>query len=381
MKNKLSLTFIVFLFWGVYSLSAQNYYINNQTSGTRTYTVPASAEVNYYINAGVSKYIQVSFSVQDMGSTDQLFIKTMNGGIIYEGDGYDFQGYNFSHTIITPDKLGTVVIGYRNSNSGPLPTLHFDFKTEDDIKFDLVGIGMQPAAGKRLSVFGDSYFNGKVGIGTIMPSATLDVNGSVRGTSVYARNSSGDYMYMSPYSSYALISTNRAYFYIAKPLRVYQGQIGSYSSQNLQLQTNGTTKMTILNSNGHVGIGVANPQNKLEVNGAIRAKEVIVETGWADFVFTDTYQLPPLDEVKKHITEKGHLPGIPTEAEVLGNGVNLGDMQVKLLQKIEELTLYMIKQEEKSEEYQLEIRRLNEDYQLEIKRLCKRIEELENFMK
>lgn len=95
--------------------------------------------------------------------------------------------------------------------------------------------------------------------------------------------------------------------------------------------------------NGNVGIGTPNPGAfRLAVNGSVRAKEVIVDTGWADFVFDDDYPLMPLDEVARHIAEKGHLPDIPSAQEVEANGVSIGEMQAKLLQKVEELTLYMI---------------------------------------
>ncbi|WP_085535360.1 hypothetical protein [Massilibacteroides vaginae] len=98
--------------------------------------------------------------------------------------------------------------------------------------------------------------------------------------------------------------------------------------------------------NGLVGIGTSNPSMALEVNGKIRAKEIIVESGWADFVFSDEYRLPSLYEVKKHIKEHKHLPGIPTESEIKETGANLGEIVVKLLQKVEELTLYSIQQQE-----------------------------------
>jgi len=84
---------------------------------------------------------------------------------------------------------------------------------------------------------------------------------------------------------------------------------------------------------------------KLSVNGKIRTKEVKVETGWADFVFEDDYILPTLSEVENHINEKGHLKDIPSADEVAENGINIGEIQAKLLQKIEELTLYTIQQE------------------------------------
>jgi hypothetical protein len=106
------------------------------------------------------------------------------------------------------------------------------------------------------------------------------------------------------------------------------------------------TRFIIL-SNGNVGIGTTSPTHKLTVNGQIRAKEVIVDTGWADYVFADDYQLPPLSEVEAHIREHKHLPGIPSSATVESEGVSLGEMQAALLAKIEELTLHLIAQDKK----------------------------------
>lgn len=107
---------------------------------------------------------------------------------------------------------------------------------------------------------------------------------------------------------------------------------------------------------GNVGVGVAQPTSKLDVNGTIRAKEVKIEaTGWADFVFSPDYQLKPLSEVENHIKAHKHLPDIPSETEVKENGISVGEMQTKLLQKIEELTLYVIEQDKKIAEQQKEI--------------------------
>jgi len=117
---------------------------------------------------------------------------------------------------------------------------------------------------------------------------------------------------------------------------------------------------------GNVGIGVT-PQNKLDVNGTIRAKEIIVESDWADFVFEDDYKLPSLQEVEAHIKEFGHLPDIPTENDVQEQGVSLGEMNARLLQKVEELTLYTLDQEE----------RLQKQDAL-IEKLVTRLEALEN---
>lgn len=112
--------------------------------------------------------------------------------------------------------------------------------------------------------------------------------------------------------------------------------------------SNDYNSISILRSNGNVGIGTINPGVwRLAVNGKIRAKEIKVETGWSDYVFYDDYKLPTLQEVEKHIKEKGHLKNIPSAEEVERNGIFLGEMNSKLLQKIEELTLYTIAQEKK----------------------------------
>ena len=107
-------------------------------------------------------------------------------------------------------------------------------------------------------------------------------------------------------------------------------------------------KSSSIYSIGNIGIGIENPKERLEVNGTIRSKEVKIEaSGWSDFVFDKNYDLPKLSDVEKHINDKQHLPGIPSEKEVLENGISVGEMQAKLLQKIEELTLYVIEQDKK----------------------------------
>jgi hypothetical protein len=122
-----------------------------------------------------------------------------------------------------------------------------------------------------------------------------------------------------------------------------------YSSKTLAFWTSDGAKLVErmrIAGNGNVGIGETNPQHKLAVNGTIKAREVIVETtGWSDYVFADDYRLAPLSEVESHIKTNRHLPGIPSATQVAEQGVSLGDMQAKLLAKVEELTLHVIAQE------------------------------------
>jgi len=98
-------------------------------------------------------------------------------------------------------------------------------------------------------------------------------------------------------------------------------------------------------SNGNVGIGTANPTEKLSVKGTIRAQEIKVEASpWPDYVFNDDHQLMPLDSLANFVKEKKHLPNIAPAKSVEENGVALGELNRQLLQKIEEMTLYLIQQ-------------------------------------
>ena len=110
--------------------------------------------------------------------------------------------------------------------------------------------------------------------------------------------------------------------------------------------------------NGNVGIGTTAPAYKLSVNGSIQAKEVIVNTGWSDYVFQPHYHLTALKDVAAYIKANHHLPEIPSETEVQKKGAGLGAMQVKLLAKIEELTLYLVQADERNRELQDRVARL-----------------------
>jgi hypothetical protein len=107
-------------------------------------------------------------------------------------------------------------------------------------------------------------------------------------------------------------------------------------------------------SDGRVGIGTSSPATgyALSVYGKAVCTEVLVDAvaNWPDYVFGKDYKLMSLSEVEKSIKENNHLPGMPSASEAESNGVLLGEMQKKLLEKVEELTLYTIEQEKQINE-------------------------------
>lgn len=124
---------------------------------------------------------------------------------------------------------------------------------------------------------------------------------------------------------------------------------------------------------GKVAIGTRDfsGTHKLRVEGSIGAREIKVQAeGWSDFVFEEHYDLRTIEQIEKYIEKKGHLPEIPSEDDVKENGINLAEMDAKLLMKVEELTLYLIQMNK-------EIGRLkskNETLESELKKVMSKLE-------
>jgi len=183
---------------------------------------------------------------------------------------------------------------------------------------------------------------GNVGIGTVSPSFRLHVSGGVgERTRLQFGTKSIDLV---DYGTGSLGYSNSSGIYVTNS----DALIMASSNRAIRFVTNNGSfvERMRITATGSVGIGILTPTQRLEVNGTIKAKEVnVTAVGWPDYVFRPGYKLMPLAEVEAYIQENGRLPNIPGEAEVMEKGVNLGEINAKLLEKIEELTLYILNQE------------------------------------
>ena len=239
-----------------------------------------------------------------------------------------------------------------------------------------------------------SFLNGRIGIGTLNPAETLEINGGLllnnNNIGLLKFNNNGQYFqiglndaYDSYLASNAFCDHNptapvwdyilpTAYLGKATLLRTDEGEFNfctnntSDNTPSVAQENQNTLQPTqhiiwqnrlCIANNGNIGISTTTPRATLEVNGdvitegdinvngTVKTKEVNVTLdGWSDLVFDKTYNLKTLSEVESFIKTNKHLPEIPSESEVKDNGVKVGEMQSLLLKKIEELTLYVIKQ-------------------------------------
>ena len=118
-----------------------------------------------------------------------------------------------------------------------------------------------------------------------------------------------------------------------------------WAGGNFHIREDGSDdRLFIRGGSGNVGIGTTNPQAKLDVNGDIKVKDWTLSV--PDYVFDKNYELRNLDELRTYIDSHKHLPEMPCAQKVSEEGVNLGEFCMSLLKKIEELSLYVLQQDE-----------------------------------
>ena len=251
------------------------------------------------------------------------------------------------------------------------------------------GIGSSPTV--------DFYINGngKIGIGTTNPTKELHIIGSVEATSsIYggALQSVGsnnalwvyDRLQRPTQDSYRITKVNGNTTFTD---RTYGGGFEDYNFLKFSHSNKGNSTLYLYAQNlirleqdvyvkENLGIGTATPDEKLTVKGKIHTQEVKVDLLGAtapDYVFEKDYDLKSLNEIENYIRKNKHLPEIPSAKTMEKEGVHLKQMNLLLLKKVEELTLYTIQQEKAINNQQKELTK----QKVSNKKLLKRLEKLE----
>lgn len=207
---------------------------------------------------------------------------------------------------------------------------------------------------------------GNIGIGVANPQYKLDIAGKMFLRTVEWKNSCA-YSYLNWQSHKLVMGVPKGTYAVTK-LDLMSGGCSEDSlyselvmytaydenNQVAKIKFN-TMENCWINTPGFIGIGTQSPRNKLDVRGTIRADAIYVNVvSGADFVFDTSYSLRSLSELKDFVLKNKHLPEIPSEQEMKENGVDLHKLQILLLQKIEELTLYIIEQEQRIQELEFQ---------------------------
>jgi hypothetical protein len=308
--------------------------------GTENLTVLNNGRVGIGTNAPRGK-----FDVNGVGSGSIYLTDDPNAGssqsLFLPGHIFlsPYSGGNVSYfQARRPDNSGTMAIQFRTTSAGSLVESMF--------------IGG----------------NGNIGMGTTIPQASVEIKRPDASVYITASNATGSGI-GNPSLYINRMSEGLKLEYVPNVLaRISNTYVGP--SGHLAFATAGQDRLFIT-GNGDIGIGTTDPKGyKLAVAGKAIAEEVVVklQSNWPDYVFEKDYNLPTLAEVENYINQNKHLPEVPAAKEMEKNGVNLGEMNMLLLKKVEELTLYVLEQHKTSQIQSNEIKLLKQQLRaLELK--------------
>lgn len=285
------------------------------------------------LNRNASNLVQVGDASAKVGigtaapSVALHIVSTFNNAAIFDGGSQMYIGLHENG----------IYRGYIGSYSGNAEDI--DFGTGNTNTNGRLHLCIQSVP--KLTVATD----GRIGIGTTLPQAKLQVTyaSAVNDPQIKIHQTNSDFARLS-FSN----NTTSNYWTIAG--------MSSATNDNARLNfyNNVYGDVMSLTGNGNVCIGTTTPATgyKLSVNGKIICEEMKVQlhANWPDYVFDKEYSLMPIEELEQSIKANKHLPGFAPapEAEKEG-GFHVGEMQIKLLEKVEELTLYLIQQDKEIE--------------------------------
>lgn len=318
------------------------------------FNYPASGLENTYIRGGnAGSHVLINDS-QGLGNVG-IGVSIPTSKLEVSGNG-SFNYYPISYdNIFNEYTNGGLVVGNSTGYSG---FMRMDASNLQSFSVNTLTYKSSP--GKLVL----NPFGGNVGIGTNFNpeyklhlhstgEELLKVDGTNSIVAFHDRTTNAQYGFLRAWTSNPFNPAGYYGFEIGAP-----PSTGGDPAKKLFFTTNYSIRMAIM-ENGNIGIGVNDPgAYKLAVNGSIRANEVVVETGWADYVFDKKFRLKPLKEVERFIEENNHLPDIPSAAEIQKNGAKLAELTTKMMQKIEELTLYSIAQDKRIEKLQTDLTQL-----------------------
>lgn len=229
--------------------------------------------------------------------------------------------------------------GGSSLNDGRMLTFHIPDRSFYGSSGAMPKIGFYSSGGNNLGFIeaesGNWYMKGNVGVGTTTPEARLAVDQGTSNNLALSLTSSG------PGWGSGLLLKNTAAG--GNMYGIYSGADGMLHFVNEGREADDL----IIHPSGNVGVGTRSPDAKLTVAGNVHAREVKVAiSAGADFVFEEGYKLPSLEETAEFVQAHRHLPGIAPAAAMEREGLDLGRMNILLLQKVEELTLHLIRMDE-----------------------------------
>ena len=271
-------------------------------------------------------------------------------------DGYGLNFWKYDYNSTPPTKGGfTSVMFFNNSNYVGIGT------TNPQAQLDVGGSFKARSA----TVTEKSYFNGDVTVGTANQPAQLEVNGLLKAKTANINgnvtvkegafnlslgNASGSNLnYGTSYIGFNAVRDNGNWTLAGDGANnggavIWNTVGGTINFATISSTGTGTKTLTDTDIKNNIKL-------QLTSAGILKAKDVQVTlTGWPDFVFGKDYKLPTLTEVEHFIAKNNHLPNVPSAADIEANGVNLGEMNAILIQKVEELTLYVIQLEKRLSE-------------------------------